>query len=305
MITRHARGAVTWVDLESPSADEIREVMEEFGIDERIEAEIATSSPYPFSIALPGYAYLVLHFPITGSEDGTRTQEVDFIVGKSFLITARYEVIDPLYNLHRVFEAEDMLGTSKKIKTDEILTRVMHSLYEAISNEVEQTGCKLERIERDIFTHKERAAVRKISESARILLRFETALARHKEPLADFLAILSTPTFFGTRFNEHAIRIEAERTHAASLVSSLRAIASELRKTNDSLLTSSQNRIVQILTVFSFVSYAPMLVAAVFTLNATDHMPFVGVPGDFWIVSGFMLLSAFLFLFIARKNKWI
>ncbi len=305
MIIRHTRGPVTWIDLESPTREEVRDVIEEFEIDERVVEEIATSTPFPFAIAFPGYAYLVMHFPITGSDDGTRIQEVDFIVGKNFLITARYETIDPLYSLHKVFEAEELLGTAKKIKTDEILSRVMHSLYGAISDEVEQTGCKLERIERDIFTRKERSAVRKISESTRVLLRFETALARHKEPLADFLAMLGAPAFFGTRFDEHATRIEAERTHAADLVSSLRAMASELRNTNDSLLTASQNRIIQILTVFSFVSYAPMLVAAIFTLNATDHMPIIGKSGDFWIVTGLMFGAALLFLFIARKNRWI
>ena len=305
MITRHERGTVTWVDLESPSRDEVREVMEEFDVDERIEEEIAASSPYPLAIAFPGYAYLVLHFPVTGSEDGTRVQEVDFVVGKNFLITVRYEPIDSLHTLHRVLEAEDLLGTSKKMKADEILTRVMHGLYTAIRAEVEQTGQKLERIEREIFSGKERQAVRKISESTRVLLRFETALARHAEPLADFLAILGTPAFFGTRFDEHAARIEAERTHVAMLVNSLRAIATELRNTNDSILTAAQNRIIQVLTVFSFVSYPPHLLAGIYAMHTTKSMPIVGMAGDFWIILSLMASTVLLFFIIAHKNRWI
>ncbi|KND47411.1 MAG: Magnesium and cobalt transport protein CorA [Parcubacteria bacterium C7867-004] len=305
MITRHTFGSVTWLDLESPDRDEVMEVMEEFGIDERIEQEIASATSYPLSIAFPGYSYLVLHFPVTGSEDGARVQEVDFIIGKSFLITVRYESIDALYNLHRVLEAEELLGTSKKLKPDAVLVRVMHGLYGAISSEAELAGAKLERVERDIFTGRERQAVRKISESARVLLRFETALARHAEPLADFLAMLGSPAFFGTRFDEYAVRIEAEHAHAASVVASYRAIASELRKTNDSLLTSSQSRVIQTLTVFSFVSYPPLLIAAIFAMDTTEGMPFVGHENGFWIVIGLMLAAILAFLAVAKKNRWL
>ncbi|MDP3402690.1 MAG: hypothetical protein Q8S35_01925, partial [bacterium] len=79
MITRHKRGKAVWVDLESPTDDEIRDVMCEFNIDERIREEIQTPTPYPLSIAFPDYSYLILHFPVAGSVDGTRSQEVDFV----------------------------------------------------------------------------------------------------------------------------------------------------------------------------------------------------------------------------------
>ena len=86
MITRHMRGKTVWVDLESPTEEELALVMREFDIDERVHEEIATPTPYPLTIPFPGYVYLILHFPVAGSEDGTRSQEVDFIIGKQFLI---------------------------------------------------------------------------------------------------------------------------------------------------------------------------------------------------------------------------
>lgn len=305
MITRHIRGKTVWVDLECPTDDEVRSVMREFDIDERVHEEISTPTPYPLSIAFPGYSYLILHFPVSGSEDGTRSQEVDFIVGKQFLITARYESIESLHNLHKIMEAEELLGIPEKtLKTADILERVVGRLYASISGDIEQAGKRLERIERDIFSGKEQETVRTISECGRILLRFETALTRHEEPLADFLAALATPAFFGTAFEEHAVRMEARRIHAASLVSSYRAVAGELRVTNDSLLSASQNQVTKKLTVMAFAALPLTLIASIFGMNTQD-MPIVNSPYGFWIILGLMALAGLAFGIYFRLRKWL
>lgn len=305
MITRHARGKTVWVDLECPTEDEVVSVMREFDIDERVHEEIATPTAYPLSISFPGYTYLILHFPAFGSEDGTRAQEIDFIVGKHFVITAHYEVIESLHNLHKIFEAEDLLGvTEKQMRTGALLERVMGRLYASISGDIEQAGKRLERIERDIFEGREQAVVRSISEAGRVLLRFETALTRHKEPLADFLAALGTPAFLGSNFDEHAAHIEGRRTHAAGLVSSLRAIAQELRVTNDSLLTASQNQVTKTLTVMAFVALPLTLIASIFGMNA-NPMPLVTSPHGFSAILGLMALTGLGLFMYFRIKKWL
>ncbi|HEY0947973.1 MAG TPA: CorA family divalent cation transporter [Candidatus Paceibacterota bacterium] len=305
MITRHMRGKTVWVDLESPTEEELALVMREFDIDERIHEEIATPTPYPLTIPFGGYTYLILHFPVAGSEDGTRSQEVDFIVGKQFLITARYEPVESLHNLHRILEAEELLNIPEHtVKTGAFLERVISRLYASISTEIEQVGKRLERIERDIFSGREQHAVRTISEAGRVLLRFETALARHKEPLADFLAALATPQFFGSSFEEHTAHIEARRIHAASLVSSLRAVAQELRITNDSLLTASQNQVTKTLTVMAFVALPLTLIASIFGMNA-ENMPIVHLEHGFWLVLGLMVFAGLSLFTYFRLKKWL
>ncbi len=94
---------------------------------------------------------------------------MDFIVGKHFLITARYEVIDSIHNLHKVFEAEELLGLPGAARTDALLERVIRRLYSALSDETEHAARSLERIERDIFSGKERETVRTVSDIGRVL----------------------------------------------------------------------------------------------------------------------------------------
>ncbi|MEK9184176.1 MAG: magnesium transporter CorA family protein [Patescibacteria group bacterium] len=303
MINRHVRGAVTWVDLEAPTSEELSAVMTEFGIDNRIEEEIASPTPYPLTLATPDYHYLILHFPAAEATEGTKNQEVDFIVGRDFVITARYEVIDSILALHKLFEAEELVSTPTATHADVLLEQVMTRLYGAIHDEIERAGRALDRIEHDIFSGKERQTVRTISQAGRALLRFETALARHEEPLDEFLAGLSSGDFFSKRFTVRAARIRAAHDHATALVASYRAVTRELRITNDSLLSSSQNEVMKTLTLIAVAAMPMTLVASVFGMNVT-HIPFANEPAGFWLIIGIMVIAALVLYIFFRIKRW-
>lgn len=305
MITRHNYGGMIWVDLEAPGRDELRAVMDEFSIAHEIEEEIVRPTPYPLFSLQDGYAYLILHFPTADLKGGARNQEVDFIVGKKFLITVRYEVIGSINHLHKAFEAEELLG-SKSHKEDgpALVEQVVRRMYASMREEVEDVAQKLERIERDIFSGKERATVRTISEIGRVLLRFDTSLVRHAEPLGLFLEALSTTTFFGKSFSKVATRIESERAHVEALVSSFRAVAKELRETNNSLLSTSQSETMKIFTAIAVAMLPLNFIAALFTIPA-EHAPIIGTTHDFWILVGIMLAVEAVLLVFLRIKKWI
>jgi len=307
MITRRERGKVTWVDMECPTAEELQSVMAEFSIDTRIEEEITSPTPYPIVVTFPSYVYIILHFPTADAAGGARSQEIDFVVGKNFLITARYEVIESLHNLQRVFEAEELIGMKpSESDTSELLERILRRLYGAIRQEAEHTATVLEKIERNIFSGKERASVRQISEANRVLLRFDTALGRHSEALEVFLTELQTPAFFGKRFKTNAAHIRAQRDHVAALVASYKAVAVELRQTNDSLLNTSQNEVMKTLTVMTFITFPPILIAGLFGMNIeADFMPIVHHPLAFTFIFLLMLFCSCLVYLFFKFKKWL
>lgn len=303
MITRHTYGDTIWVDLEAPTREELSAVMDEFNIVEEVEAEIVEPTPYPLFASFPEYAYLILHFPTADLAGGARNQEVDFIVGQKFMVTVRYEVIGSIHNLHKAFEAETLLGVTGS-EGSELLERVLRRMYGAMREEMEGVAAKLDRIERDIFAGKERRTVRTISEVARVLLRFDTTLMRHQEPLANFLELLAVPDFFGKSFTRIATRIESERSHVETLVASYRAVAKELRETNDSLLSTSQNETMKIFTGITVALFPLAFVADVFTIPAKD-IPLVGSPHDFLLIIVIMLVIEAIVLFLLRFKKWL
>ncbi|KND49682.1 MAG: magnesium transporter [Parcubacteria bacterium C7867-008] len=305
MLTRHTRNGVIWVDLESPTRQELQSVVSEFDIDTRIEEEIITPTAYPLIVASEKYVYLILHFPTMDPRGGAKNQEIDFIVGKDFMVTARYEVIDSIHNLQKVFESEELLGLPEKhVNAESLLERVLRHLYAALGEETEQVARMLERIEQDIYSGKERQTVLNLSKVSRILLRFDTALARHEDALASFLSELTAPAFFGKGFKEHINHIEAERMHAAGLVGNYRAVTTELRLTNDSLLSTKQNDIITRLTIMAFATFPLTVIAGIFGMN-TPNMPLVESPYGFWMILGIMALTVLGFVSFFRFRKWL
>ena len=63
MLSRHEHRGIVWVDLESPSRDEVKTVMEEFGIEAFVAQELIMPSARPRSDFYSKYIFLVLHFP--------------------------------------------------------------------------------------------------------------------------------------------------------------------------------------------------------------------------------------------------
>lgn len=304
MVKRHSRNGVTWVDMEAPAREELRAVMEEFGVGERVEEEIISPTPYPLVLCSPSYVYLILHFPTTNPEGGARNQEVDFIVGRDFLITARYEVVEAIHSLHRVFEAEELLNLPVKSRhADGLTERVIRHIYSAIRDQAEQAARAMDRIEDEIFNGKEREMVYTISLVGRVLLRFDTTLSRHAEPLKAFLEYLGEQHFFGKGFGLHAAHIQAEHDHTSALVKSYRAVVGELRTTNESLLSASQNEIVKRLTIMSFVALPLTVVASIFGMN-NAYLPFVDSPHFIWIFLAAMAVVIAGLLAYFRHRKW-
>lgn len=305
MIFRHQYQDGVWVDLEQPTEDEIREISEEFSISKRIGKEIYAPTPSPLVAADADATLLVLHFPAPNSKEGdTSNQEIDFVVGNRFIVTARYEVIAPLYHLKKLLETQALVVGRDSVTTDVMLEVLFAHLYTSVRNNTNHIASRLEHIEKSMFDGKERMTVRSISNISREFLHLEATLANQEEPLSRFLKTLENRNSFGPSFSERMNRILAERMQVARLVGTHRAVATELRETNNALLSARQNEVIKILTVISFIFLPLALIAKIFAMKA-EYMPFVDDPNGFWIILGIMfVVGVLLTLFVARK-RWL
>ena len=306
MIYRFESAGGVWVDLEQPSAEEISAIAEEFGVTERIRAELLSPTPSPLVAGDEESALLVLHFPThPDEEDGdTKSQEIDFVVGKRFIITVRYEVVAPLHHLKKLLETEALLEGRGVISTDVLLELLFAHLYTAVRDHANHSANRLRSVEREMFAGRERETVRAISGVSRDFLHLEASLASQEEPLLRFLKTLEARSFFGPSFAERLARVVAQRSQVAHLVRTHRAIATELRETNNALLNAKQNEIIKILTVVSFIFLPLALIAKIFAMKASG-MPFADDPNGFWIIVGFMFLVALLLTLFVSRKRWI
>lgn len=305
MLFKHEYRGGVWIDLEQPTEEDVRRVAEEFPISKRVEKEILSPTPSALAEADADTALLILHFPAHGAEDGdTKNQEVDFIVGDGFIITARYEVVAPIHHLKKLLEARELVAAQDALTTGVLLEVLFAHLYTSVRDHASHVASRLERIERDMFDGHERETVRAISNVNREFLHLDAAIASQEEPLGHFLKELSARAPFGSAFAERGTRILAERARVARVIATHRAVAAELRETNSILLETRQNEVMKTLTIVNFVFLPLGLVSWIFSMR-TEGMPLVGSPNAFWIVLALMLGIALSLVAFFAKKRWL
>lgn len=305
MIFRYEYPGGTWVDLEQPTEEEIREVVQEFSVGKQLEKELLFPTPSPLVATDGNSKLLVLHFPMHREENyDTNNQEVDFVVGSDFIITVRYEVVASLYHLKKLLETQELLDGKNSLTTDVLLEILFAHLYTSVRDHIDHVVHHLARVERDMFDDHERTTIRSISNINRAFLHVEATLANQEESLSRFLKEFEMLGSFGPTFDNRAERILAERTQVAHLTTTYRAIAAELRETNVALLGARQNEIMKTLTIVNFIFLPLGLISWTFAMR-TEGMPLIHSPNAFWVVLGIMFMVAILLTTFFIKRKWL
>ena len=302
MLTRYQQKNLVWIDLVSPTPTEVRTLMQEFNIHPLLAQELLAPS-YRSKVEKKGDEILViLHFPTLRGVSERAEHEIDFIIGKHFLITTRYENTDPLHIFARAFEVDAVLGRSNAVHGGHLFASVVRSLYQALSDESDALAQKLKEIEERIFRGDERQMVAELSYTGRVIHDFRQALLPHRDMLSSLEP--AAARVFGPEFSYYLREVEGACVQVERAFLHLRESLTEMRETNNSLLSTKQNEIMKTLTVVAFVFLPLSFIASLFQMN-TQSTPLIGVPGDFWIVFGIMVALAMGFFVYFKHKEWL
>lgn len=304
MLSKYTYKKTTWIDLESPTKAEIVHLMEEYGISPVIGEELLVPTLRSKVELFDNVIFLVLHFPhIDEHKKHNPEQEIDFIIGHDFLITARSEMIHGMHDFSRFFETSAILDKHQfGGHAGFLFYNMIKALYVHAGDELEEINIGLKKIERQIFEGKEDKMVLELSKANRQWLDFRQATRFHKTVLESFE--IAAPHIFGEGFKYHSHSILAEWQKIDSALTTYREILTELRLTNDSLLSSKTNETMKKLMMMSFVVFPLSLIAGVFGMNAV-HLPFVGMPHDFIYIVALMIVSTLIMILYFHHKKWI
>ena len=114
MIKKYTSQNITWIDIEKPTQEEVRNLMIQYKLHPLVAEELLLPTFKPKVDLHEGYIYLILHFPFfkrTDEESVCVNREIDFIIGKDFIITVRYEPVGPLEQFSKIFEVNSILST--------------------------------------------------------------------------------------------------------------------------------------------------------------------------------------------------
>ncbi len=303
MLHRHEYKDLVWVDLESPSLDEINSIAGEFGINSLVADELLASTLKPRTERYAHFLYLILHFPNLHHTHSGPEQEVDFLIGHDFVITVRYEPIEAFVEFRKIFEVNATLGENTFTENPfDIFLLLTKRLYRSVEVEIDEVNDSLEHIERGIFAGKEKEMVVALSRAGREILTLKQALDPHQDVLNSLQNHVSD--FAGEDYVARVRAVQNMYFRARKHITRIWQNMTELRETNNSLLTTKQNEVMKIFTILAFVTFPLSLFASIFGMN-TLYTPFVGDPYDFWYVIGIMGTATLIMFFFFRHKKWL
>src|SRR5574343_309045 len=268
MLMRHNYKNLRWIDVESPTKEEVLHLREEFNIPQPVSDELLSSTIRSKVDLHEGLIYLVLHFPkMAAHKTEQADQEIDFILGKDFLLTIHYEKSKPLSDFAKVLEM-NTLASKRKSHDDHagfLFFEVMKLLYRHSHEELESVNDLLHELENRIYSGRREQTVHLISKVNRLLLDFKQAVRYHLETLRSFEG--AAKIFYGNSFDYYLESIIGEYNKLQSKIDGHKEILNDLRETNDSLITAKTNKTVATLTVMSFIMLHLSLIAGIFGMN--------------------------------------
>jgi magnesium transporter len=313
MTSTHTSQGIVWIDLESPDENEISSLVKRYDLHPLVGEELRSSSSLAKIDVYKDYIFVVLTLPVRTRHDDSYIvvdREVDFVIGKNFLITSRFQAIEQLEYFAKVFEANEILGKSDnsgnsgKIEhAGHIFYFMIKRLYAGMRNDLENIRDAIVSAENRIFNGDERKMVEHLSNLNRELIDFKQTARIHQD-IWGGLSEHAEKNIFGSSFGPYTEDLKNDFTHIHELIINARELLSDLRDTNDSLLNTRQNEIIKDLTLVAFIFYPLTFIAALFTIPAVS-VPLIEKPFGWTLIVLFMIVLSIGIWFFFKKKKWL
>ncbi|MEK7501360.1 MAG: CorA family divalent cation transporter [Patescibacteria group bacterium] len=307
MTTTHSYRGIAWIDLESPNDNEITGLVRRYGLHPLVGEELKSSSALAKIDFYADYILVVLTLPVRVKQGNNYTvvdREIDFVIGKTFLITSRFDTIEQIEYFAKIFEANSILGKDEQIEhAGHMFYYMVKRLYAGMNEDLENIKDALLTAETSIFNGDERNMVRVLSNVSRELIDFRQTSRIHRD-IWDNLIDSSDNNPLGKEFLPYARDMRDEFNHVHELVGNCRELLADLRETNDSLLSTKQNEIIKTLTLIACIFYPLSFIAALFTIPALS-VPIINISQGWNIVLLIMIACSSLMWWWFKKKRWI
>jgi magnesium transporter len=303
MLKKQSYKAITWVNSESPTKDEARSLMEEFDLSPEVAQDILLPTFKDKIHIYKDYIYLVLHFPaFKHTHNKSHRQEIDFVIGKNFIITNCYENIDAMEKYAKIFEVNSILDKNKSdMGPGELFLAIMTTVYQSLSDELDSINYLLREAEKKIFAGKEKDMVFELSRVGREIINFNHIINPHGTILETLK--LDSAKILGEDFALELLKITNEYYKISKTLENVTEVLRELRETNNSLLSTKQNEIMKTLTIFTFFALPFSIITGFFQMN-TLNTPIINNENGWFIIVGIEIIVLSIVYLIARKKEW-
>ncbi len=308
MITTHNHRGLVWIDLQTPNDKEIGDVVRRYGLNPLVGEELKDSPSSAKVNFYKDYILVVLTLPVrihSGEAYEIVDREVDFVIGKNFLITSRTETLEQLEYFAKIFDTNAALDKDSTLEhAGHLFYYIVQRIYSGMFQDLENIKDSLRMAESHIFNNEEKKMVEVLSFLSRELIDFKQTAHSHHDVWTELTSFTEKSTLFGNEFYSYVHTIKDESNHINETIVNARELLADLRETNDALLNTKQNEIIKVLTLVSFIFYPLTFIASVFTIPGI-HVPLTETRFGWWIISGIMMVTSLGIVLYFRKRGWI
>ena len=298
-----ASGVVLWVDIAPPSVPESLILSDTFGFHPLSVEDAMSALQYPKVEPYDGYLYVVLHgLAFTkGEEEGFKTHDIDFFLGRNFLVTVHDGTS------RSITEIRDHCPRNQHILGDgpvALFHRIVDLMIDRYLPEVDEFEEWMDEIEAQVFSSGPAPnVVRDILD----LKRQVSALRRIAIPQRDVIGRLARREFTDIS-SEMAYRFRDVYDHIVRLNDEAMMLQDRITSVLEAHLSNVSNRLNEVMKVLTVVStiFMPLtLLSGIWGMNiGLPHFP-GGPEVQFWWVIGIMIVLAVSMLTLLRAKRWI
>jgi magnesium transporter len=296
-----ASNTFVWVDLAAPSIPELLILSDTFAFHPLSVEDARAELHYPKIEAYDGYLYAILHgIAFQSDESEFATQDVDFFVGPSYLVT--------VHNGHSrsIAELQENATRNPKVMGEgpvALFHRIVDAMVDHYGPEVQKLEDRLDELESAAFDNPTPEVIRAIlTEKRRV-----GGLRRIITPQRDVISRLARREFVDIS-TDMAFRFRDIYDHLQRFSDDATMFQDRITGILDAYLTNVSNRlneVMKVLTVVSTVFMPLTLVSGIYGMNI--HLP--QFPGSdaaqFWWLFIIMVGIILVMLSFFKRKRWI
>jgi magnesium transporter len=294
---------VRWINIERPRAIDRAWLEEHFPAFHPLDYEdVFSRNQRPKVDEYEGYLFVVLHFPAYDKAVGRlNAAELDVFIGPDYVITLPNEALPPVeYLFERCRTRAERRDALFSQGPGYLLYRIVDDCVDASFPMLRKIGNKLERLEDEIFSHRNQEVVRDLSNAKQEIINFRKIVRPQRAALGD---LERTKRYIPEGLDIYFDDINDANERVWDMLENFKEVIEGLESTNESVLGHRLNDLLRVLTVLSVIFLPLTLLAGVWGMNT--RVPGQGGIVGFWVVVAAMIALVVGMVVFFRKRGWL
>ena len=297
---------IAWIDIQDPQQTDLDFLIDQYRLHPFITTDFLPFLHRPKIDEFPEQLFLVLHFPVYDKKNSGEVclAELDIILSDHTLITSHKEEIS---SLQEFFEDCDVQDYHKKqfFKSNGYLAlSLLDFMIDSCLPMLDKMAEDMEKIEKNVFSGKEKEMLTEIARIKRDLIDFRRAV----KPQRSVLEILEKKLIrlFGKQLKPVSQEVIGSNIRVWNVLENLKDSIEAIEQTNNSLLSYKLSDIMKVLTIVSFITFPLTVITGFFGMNVFGGHDFIQRhPSMPILILIFMLILAVSMFAYFKRKKWL